>query len=269
MRPGPGTWTVPLREPPASARARLVVAPHAGSGPHALAPIVARLPPDIDVVGVVLPGREHRLDEPVHTLASDPVAVVRAVHAELAALPPLRTVAFGHSLGAVLAGALAARFPGAVSGAVLSAYPRPATPAQRAGRWTDDELLALLRRGGATPDTVLASRAWRDLVLRRLRADLTLAARLSHLGRTHRPAVAATLLSGADDDIAPPVDDPAGWPGPRTRTRSFPGGHFYLLEPAVLTPVADELARACRVAPRRAGARAPRPARARRPRERA
>jgi surfactin synthase thioesterase subunit len=244
-----GAWTAPIR-PVLAPRGRLVACPHAGAGPHALLPVLSLLPHRLEVVGVTLPGRERRFAESAARTASDPAAVVAAVLSELAELPPLPTVLFGHSMGSALAAALAAADPGRFAGAVFSAHPAAGTPGHRAGRWADEELLAILRTGGGTPDDILRNPTWRRHLLDLLRIDLTLGVRLAAELDVGELALPVTVLTGEGDGITRP---PSGtrW-GPATRVRTLPGGHFYLLDAANAAVVAAEIAAAFET---RAGAR--------------
>ncbi|MEX5717393.1 thioesterase II family protein [Geodermatophilus maliterrae] len=217
--------------------------PHAGAGPHVLAPLLRHVPDHYEVLGVTLPGRERRCHEPCTTTPSDPDGVVAAILAELAALPTLPTVLFGHSLGAAIASAALVRAPELFTAGVLSAHPSGSSAAQRAGRWSDEELVAVLRCGGGTPEEVLGNSAWRRQVLDRLRSDLTLSVRLAHCHPAQPIGVPLTVLVGDRDEIVPAgtldtwrVRAPAG-----VRLRTFRGGHFFLLDEDNRAAVATEI----------------------------
>lgn len=254
----PGRWLVPLRAGAGPRPRRVVVVPHAGSGPSTLRPLWNALPADVEVVGVTLPGRERRAAERCDTTPSDPPGVVRAVLGELAALPPRPTALLGHSLGAALAGVLAASAPAAFTGAVLSSPPAPGTPARCAGRFTDAELADLLRRGGAVPDVLLHDPELRVALLAVLRSDLTLAARLGHVDAERPVRVPLVVLSGREDEVAP-SEGVAFWARRATaglRRAVLPGGHFHLLDAANRAAVLDEVAGVLPAAPDASSSRA-------------
>ena len=241
-------WTAVVRGANGPAEGRIVVVPHAGAGPNALVSLIEVLPRRYEVVGVTLPGRERRFDEPFTGTPSGPQAVTATVLAELAAMAPLPTVLFGHSMGAAMAGAMAQARPEMFVRVVLSAYPSLGTRAELAGRWSEDRLVDILRRGGGTPDEVLNSRFWRQHVIDRLRSDLTLGVRFSSMSMAamlERPLpVPLTVLSADRDEIVPDHGLAVWRPraGAGLRMREFPGSHFYLLEPGNREDVAAELA---------------------------
>ena len=241
-------WTAVVRDASGPVEGRVVVVPHAGAGPNALVSLIELLPQRYEVVGVTLPGRERRFDEPFTSTPSDPQAVAATVLAELAAMAPLPTVLFGHSMGAAMAGAMATARPEMFVRVVLSAYPPLGTRAELAGRRSEDDLVSILHRGEGTPDEVLNSRFWRKHVIDRLRSDLTLGVRFSSISMAamlEQPLpVPLTVLSADRDEIVPDYGL-AGWQpraGAGLRMREFPGTHFYLLEPGNREDVAAELA---------------------------
>ncbi|WP_255950583.1 thioesterase II family protein [Streptomyces odontomachi] len=242
-REEPGPWTVVLRPARGTPVGRIVAVPHSGSGPNVLAPLLHRLPADLQAVGVTLPGRERRFRESLDAL-SDPAAVTDAVTNELAAAEPLPTVLFGHSMGAALAAAVALAAPRLCQGLVLSAHPALDAGAGRAQEWTDEALMEVIRLSDGTPDELLGEPLLRDLVLARLRSDLTLGRRLAVRNAGQLLPVVPTVLAGRDDALVPPADlDPWTTSAP-PRHRFFPGGHCYLLDEENLDAVAAEIAAA-------------------------
>jgi pyochelin biosynthetic protein PchC len=217
----------------------VLVIPLAAAGPGALRPLLRRFPDDVEVLGVTLPGREARLAEPFVAVPADPDSVVDAILEETVSVADLPIVLLGHSVGAAVALATALRAPHLFAGVVLSATPAPPTAERLAGRWTEQELLDILRCGGATPDEVLSSRSWQRHTLDLLRCDLTLGARLLAGTSCSRLDLPLTLLGGDADEVAP--DTRAVRSAVRSarppRVRVFPGGHFYLLDESNLGEV--------------------------------
>lgn len=245
---GSGTWTSLVRPAAARPTGRVVAIPHAGAGPHALLPLLEVLPCSLDVLGVTLPGRGHRWNESIRALAADPFAVADALTSEIAMLPTVPTVLFGHSLGAGIAAAAASARPGLFDGVVLSAFPGRGNQAQRAGRWSDEELVEIMRCGDGDLDDLGCTPGWRRSVLDRLRSDLTLAVRLAYTLRPDALHLPVTVLSADADPVAPNADLDR-WRGTVTaelRTRTFAGGHFYLLNDLNVADVAGEITRSFR-----------------------
>jgi surfactin synthase thioesterase subunit len=242
----PASWVRPLHSVP-QARLRLICFHPAGAGPLLYRDWPRRLPADVEVWAVQLPGRESRFGEPL--LTDYQQAVVQLA----AALRPYLDrpyVFFGHSMGAVLAYGVAMdrerRGERGPERLLVSGCPGPGSEPHRAERagWSDDQLVEELRRMGGTPEEVLAERELLSLLLPILRADFTLVASYR---RPEGPLLdcPVTILGGEEDTVT--LTDLERW---RTVTRrdsalyTFPGGHFFLSGPAapkVLATVSAEL----------------------------
>ncbi|WP_063748893.1 thioesterase II family protein [Streptomyces sp. NRRL B-24484] len=226
----PSVWTGHLR-PATHSRSRLVVFPHAGAGPRTYARLLSGLPGDVELIGVTLPGRERRADEtPTGPLA----AAVQGIGSELAALPPLPTLYWGHSMGSLLAVTVAAHRPGPCAGLVLTAgIPGPDALDFAVPLDSPEGLELMFTRhrlplraldtgsGHSTADYVLAH----DLVL----------ARSALLGLDGvRLGLPLTAYAGADDPLVPASTLP-GWRDFTTggfRSRTLAGGHFFPFLPS-------------------------------------
>lgn len=222
-------------------RARVIALAHSGAGPNALLPLLRRLHPDAEVLGVTLPGRERRFAESCAGLADDIDGLLARIRAELAAEPPLPTGYFGHSMGAALAAALALADPGGCRKLVLSGHPTLESRAGRAEDWTEDDLLDVIRLGGGTPAEILADPVIKEHLLTVLRCDLTLGRRLAERNAGRPLPVPPTVLGGLDDELVPPAELDAWAERVPLRRRLYPGGHFYLLDEANLDAVAAEI----------------------------
>ena len=229
-------WLVVPR-PRREAVVRLICLPHGGTA--AFWPWADRLPPEIEVGIVQLPGREARLREPAFERMDELVACAAD---ELSPVLSSPFTLFGHSIGALLAYelALALERAGLPAAALIvagqncpiagssgsSAIGQELPPAEDL---TDDNLLAQLRELGGTPDGVLDDPELIALLLPAFRAD-------AELVRSYRPsedgqlACPVVAYGGLEDALA----DRAGlqrWEERTTagcRVRMFPGEHFFI-----------------------------------------
>jgi medium-chain acyl-[acyl-carrier-protein] hydrolase len=235
--------------PARSAKLRLFCFPYAGAGPNIFRGWARRLPPSVEVYGVVLPGRAFRLDErPRDRLGplADELASV------LLELPPKPFAFFGHSFGGLLCFEVArrlhrrgARLPAQL---FLSGCPPPHLPRAQPDvhLLSDAAFKERLRELGGTPAPVLECLELMDLLLPVLRADLEAFETHEHEPGPPLP-VPMTALGGASDRLA--GEEALGQWGRYTSegfaVEVFPGDHFFLhsAEEAVVARVAASLGR--------------------------
>ncbi|MEU0076135.1 alpha/beta fold hydrolase [Streptomyces sp. NPDC006332] len=231
-------WTHVLR-PAAHRDSRVVVFPHAGAGAERCASVLAGLPDSVEVVGVTLPGRERRASLAPRTTLT---AAVSGVRRELSALAPAPTVFYGHSLGGLLALAVAHAGGGRCDGLVVScsrpgarSLPRPRHPDAAAEL---AEIFALHR---------LPADALHDPSLSPARQvlahDLALARHALHAVEPLRLTVPLTALAGTDDPLVPLGELPlwARFTSGPFRQRRAQGGHFFPFTPNGQGVVLEEL----------------------------
>ncbi|MEU3050724.1 alpha/beta fold hydrolase [Streptomyces sp. NPDC006984] len=216
-------WTAGARDP--DAEVRMICFAHAGGGSALFLPWRRRLAPRIDVVPVVLPGRERRIQERPHTRMADLVAEL------VPALRPLLErpyVLFGHSMGAMVAYEVAQRLRPAPGMVFVSGRRMPGVTGER-HLLGDRDLLGVVNGLGGTPSALLDSPDLASLFLPALRADFQL---VETYRPAHTPPLACplTALTGdADPEVTPAQmarwgDLTAGGFG----LHVFPGDHFYL-----------------------------------------
>lgn len=224
-------WLQRLAPRPDAPR-RLFCFHHAGGGAAAFRLWPARLP-EFDVCAVQLPGRANRF-------AEEPLTDIRDVVDALApVLQPLLDrpyVFFGHSMGTMIACALAQRLHALGAPLPQRLFVSGRQPPHRPfPEWsmhglTDAQAIeAVQRHFGGLPAEVLATPELVEMMLPTLRADFALL-------ESHRPAAAAPLplpivaLGGVDDTCAS-VERMQAWQDYSAQPlvqRRIPGGHFYL-----------------------------------------
>ncbi|MEU3891374.1 alpha/beta fold hydrolase [Streptomyces sp. NPDC029041] len=237
---------------------RLYCFAHAGAGVSSFGRWPQRCGPGVDVVPVLLPGREARRREPRPTGRDDLLGDLLGGIADAAFDGPY--VFYGHSLGGMVAYTLAralldAGLPGprllAVGG---SPAPHTVAPAAATDDITDDQLLGFVSDIGSAPDGALAERnsVWHRAVLPVLRDDLKLARALRAAamedGARGRLPIPVLAVGGSHDPVVGPraLDGWQRWTSARCVRRTVPGDHFFVRGPELPRLIG----RACRVARR-------------------
>lgn len=215
---------------------RIFCLPFAGGGPAIYRCWPTRLPSDVEVVAVVLPGRDpsSRVRPPDSLV--DLVAATRAALLELHASDPRPFSLFGHSMGALIAFELAIdleRSGGPAPTHLFVSGRRPPDEPHDGPHihgYDDDRFIEVVhRRYGGIPDVVRNEPDLLALLLPALRADV-------RAFETHNPIEGALVecpvhVYGGMDDLHPSPDQLAGWQrvaSTITSVRVFDGDHFYL-----------------------------------------
>jgi surfactin synthase thioesterase subunit len=216
------------------ARIRLFCFAHAGGAANVFAQWWRKLPADIEVCPIQLPGRWSRWrEEPVRDLLMVSRSLARELASELASKPALF---YGHSLGGLLAYETTLRLRednrGLPRGLIVSGRrpPDAAAPGAPLHRLPDEAFAkAVAVRYEAIDERLLLDEDMRGRVLHVFRADLEML-------ETYRPTQAEPLgipiwvFSASDDKIAPP-EDMYGWTRFSTcqvKHQTIEGGHFFI-----------------------------------------
>jgi len=227
---------LPLKLNP-NARLRLIILPHSGGGARTFSQWPAKLPEDIEVLAVQLPGREERFRE---TPFSRMEPLIEALTLALASCLDAPYVLFGHSLGALIAFELARAISAQklngpaqiiVSGHAAAHLPRD-TPSMHL--LPEAEFLERLRALEGTPPEILGHMEMMRVFLPLLRADLAVGETYTYSGGEPLDCP-LTVYGGADDPMISPQKLEA-WKALTSgafNLRLFPGGHFYLKDSAL------------------------------------
>lgn len=225
-----GPWITEFR----TGSPRLVCLAHAGGSASAFNPLVAHLPAWLGVQGIRYPGRQDRLGEPcqtsIETMADE---IFKALTGSSPDPESERPVLFGHSMGALVAFAVALRYQDAglppqhlfVSGC----SDRPAPQGAMASGLDDEGFLAHVAALGGTDAAVLDCAPLVRLLLPAVRSDYQMYA--AH--RVDPQAVLESPITALVGQADPIVDSEQmlRWSARTTggfRLRTFAGGHFYL-----------------------------------------
>ncbi|QNS09237.1 thioesterase II family protein [Streptomyces xanthii] len=245
---------------------RLYCFAHAGAGVSGFGRWPRRCGPGVEVVPVLLPGRDSRRHE---TRPTGRRALLDALFDDIAAAASDGPYVFyGHSLGGMVAHTLTralldAGLPGPRLLAV-GACPAPHTvrpPAASDDDISDEQLLRFVGDVGSAPGGTLAEpdSVWHRAVLPVLRDDLRLARslRAAALDAPGRLPVPVLAVGGSHDPVVTPqaLDAWRQWTDGTFVRRTVPGDHFFVRGPELPRLVG----RACRVVARIDAAAAPTP----------
>jgi medium-chain acyl-[acyl-carrier-protein] hydrolase len=238
------TWWYRPRSAVDMPRFRLFCFPYAGGWPSIFRPWAARLPADVELVAVRMPGRESRF-------AERPYTDWRALTNDAAdALQPLLDVPFalfGHSFGGMLAYEIAcvlsARGTPNLEALIVSGCRSPrVTPARRAPHDAPSDVFwTWIGEIDGTPSEVLADAHLRALMEPTLRADLKLADAWSGAAKVIDLPIVS--FGGAHDCIVPrqEIDSWRNFTARTYRHVEFSGGHFFIhsLEAEVVAEISQ------------------------------
>jgi surfactin synthase thioesterase subunit len=229
--PAPEDVVWDLRRDARPASPCLLVLPHAGGSAHGYLRWAPLLAPDVGLLIGQYPGRGARYKEPL------PSTMDELVHPILRHLPADCTELYvlGHSMGAMVAFEVVRQMEAAgrqVRGLIASSCRAPHLTdpdGTHPRRMTDDELVALLRQRGGTPEEILGHPDMRTMVLRTVRADFAIHCEFRWTGPP-RPLRCPVTAVGGDRDPEVPAGALAAWTelsGAGGSAHALPGGHFY------------------------------------------
>jgi acyl transferase domain-containing protein/surfactin synthase thioesterase subunit/NADPH:quinone reductase-like Zn-dependent oxidoreductase len=233
LRVVPDDWfLIPRRSP--KPRLRVFCIPFLGGMASVFSPWARRLPPDVELQALQLPGRPPRHKEKPH---AEFQALVDALLQALSTRIDVPYVIYGHSLGALvgfgLAHALRAAGAPMPRHLFLAAYPAPHlhNPLADIGGLPDADFIQALERLRGIPEQVSSDPELLAVFLPSLRAELALLNSYVHVARVPLD-VPTTLLGGASDHLVS-RGEIEGWRqhlAGAVASREIDGGHFFLRE---------------------------------------
>lgn len=215
-----------------SARVRLFCIPYAGGSATVYRPLMDRMPSDIEVCPVELPGRATRIrEQPFLHSSLLAIALAQAMRPFL----DRPYAIFGYSLGALMAAEVARQFrreqrplPMHLFVAARHATHWPSPHPIRYQR-TDAELVQELRDMGGTPREVLESQDLLGFLLPFLRADFTVDDTYEY--KPEPPLPCPLTAFGGLEDRGVSRDSLEAWrmhTNGTCRVYLYPGGHFFI-----------------------------------------
>jgi surfactin synthase thioesterase subunit len=225
-------WIRNFRPAP-DAAVQLVCFPHAGGSASFYFPVAAALAPRVDVLAVQYPGRQDRRLEPG---VEDIVTLAGYVHAALRTRIDRPVALFGHSMGAVVAfevARLLERDPGVeVVRLFASGRRAPSTHRVETVHLRDDDgLVAELRTLSGTDSRILGDEELLRMILPAIRSDYR--AIETYVGTPEQTVRTPITVLVGDSDSRVTLDEARQWQVHTTgecAIRTFPGGHFYLVQ---------------------------------------
>lgn len=233
--------------PPSDAPVRLLCLSYAGGGASAFRAWPARLP-GVEVLPVVLPGRETRMLEPPFNRMQPLVeALADAIAPEL----DRPYAVFGHSMGARLGFELLRelrrrdeRAPLALFASSCKAPHLPRAPQPRFEEMPEKVFVARLQNMNGTPPEVFDNPELLELVLPAIRADFSV---VDNYEYADEPALACPIRAfGGTMDTEAREDELLAWQAHTTTSfalRMLSGGHFTITshEHEITAAVATDL----------------------------
>lgn len=228
---------------------RLVCFPSAGGSASLFRTWPDALPAEIELLAVVLPGRDTRLSEPRFERLAPLVAALADALGPRLASPFAMFAIFGHSFGAMVGFGLAQELRRRQLREPVHLFASGRRAPQLAERvplrhLSDPELVLALRRMGGIPDAVLQEPELVAYFLPIVRADIAVS-ETETIGPGEPLSCPITALGGVSDHRVT-TDELDAWRDQTTgifEQEMFPGGHFFIQSERFLSSLSRRLSR--------------------------
>jgi surfactin synthase thioesterase subunit len=238
-------WVVRYRPNP-QAHLRLFCLPYAGGGASLYRPWLEALPPDIELCGIQLPGRESRLGESAYTRL---IPLVQTLAEALIPYLDKPFAFYGHSMGALISFELARQLRMAHNkhpvSLYLAAFRAPQLPNPNIKiHHLPTEMFKVVLRAEGIPELILQNNELMQAMLPTLRADFELCD--SYEYREERPLACPFYIFGGMEDVRVSIADLELWPmhsSAQSHLTMLPGSHFFLhsAQDLLLTAIIQDL----------------------------
>ncbi len=226
---------LPRRGLRSDADVQLFCIPHAGGGTASYHGWTTDISPTIDVIPILLPGRERRFAEPAN---NDLKTTVKNIADALTSCVRAPFAIFGHSMGALigfeLCRELRRRTHPLPVVLIVAAFRAPHLPATSTPlhKLPDSEFVeAIQKRFRGIPDEVANNAELLQLFLPTLRADITSIENYQY--EDESPLSCPLLALGGTEDTQVAPAELAAWRRHTTGEfvqKMIPGGHFFVTE---------------------------------------
>lgn len=226
------SW-VKCAKPRPRARLRLFCFPHAGGGASVYKSWAERLPEEIEVCAIQLPGREERLSETAYTRMPNLIwSLAHALHPHLEAKP---FAFFGHSMGGFVSFEMARHLRALGDTGPVKLFvaaqraPHLPDPDPYVHNLPDEQFIEKLRTLNGTPQEVLQNAEVLEFALPLLRADFAVCETYHYVEEAPLSCPIKAFGGVADKEIS--YDQLAAWREQTTSSftvRMFAGDHFFV-----------------------------------------
>lgn len=214
-----------------SARMRLFCFPYGGTSPSVFRGWPDSFADDVELAGILYPGRESRMAEP---LVPDIKQIAESLLPNILLQLDKPFAFFGHSMGALvsyeLARLLKVKYDRAPQHLFISGSSAPHIPdLDRIHELPEDEFLDELVRMNGMPQEVLDNQELLEYALPIIRSDFTACA---NYRSTHDAVISCPITAyGGDKDSHVPIENLVAWgqyTGTEFEYKIFTGDHFFL-----------------------------------------
>lgn len=201
------SWLVFLKQPSTDVKCRLIGFHHAGGSASFFNSWKNNLPDNIELLSIQLPGRENRIGESPYLPLSN---IVNAIYESLILLPDKPFIFFGHSLGGLIAFEVAKMLVHKKQQLpkyfIVSGHrpPHIASDAKKLHLLPDHEFIHSVNDiYQGINDEILNNQEFLDLLIPRLRADISLTETYHYCESSPLPIPIHALCGQSDPTISP------------------------------------------------------------------